>query len=212
MTRVYVYRRGEPLAPELAEALPSWRREVYDRLRNEKARGESLAAGLLYRSALGASGADAMTVPVRLLPAGKPVLDDSGLWFSLSHSDPWVCCAVSDAPVGVDVQTVRPVRESMLRRFHPDEQAWFFSLPQEERRDAFFRLWTRKEAWVKAASGERMLTLSEYCVLRDTAQWRFFDAVPADGCCLAVCTAAGQGGQKADIIPVGADALTQGLI
>ncbi len=188
MTEIYCLDRGgETLPEEAAALLPPWRREIYDRLKNEKVRQESLWTGLLFAYAVERRGVPAGEAAA-LLPAGKPVLRDRReLHFSLSHSGRFILCAVGDAPVGADVQQMRDVRESMARRFCPGERTWLESLPPEERKAAFFRLWTRKEAWVKAVSDERMLSLSEQDVLDPPAGMFFRDYDLPEGYAAAAC-------------------------
>jgi 4'-phosphopantetheinyl transferase len=145
MTEVYVFDRGlEPLDEALAALIPPWRRQRMGQLHNLAARQESLGAGLLYAYAMrrrGLSGDE----PVAVLAAGKPVLArQTDVHFSLSHSGPWAMCAVSDKPVGVDVQQIKPVKLSIARRFHPQEQAWLLHQPMQAQQAAFFCLWTRK--------------------------------------------------------------------
>ena len=186
MTRTFIFDRGDLLLPESAAALlPPWRRERFVRLRREEARQESLAAGLLYRRAMTLWGADP-GAEVVLLPAGKPVLAGrEDLYFSLSHSGRYVLCAVSDLPVGADVQECRPLRTDLTRWFHPGEQAWLAE--QEDREAALYRLWTRKEAWVKAVSGETMLSLGEADVLHDLPGLWFRDIDLPGDYAAAVC-------------------------
>lgn len=189
MTKVYVLDRGEDILPEsCVESLPPWRRERTEKLRNEASRQESLAAGLLWRRVMEESGADAQS-PVEELPAGKPVFSpENGIWFSLSHSGRYVLCAVSDNAVGADVQQMRKVNLSIARRLHPGEQSWLEEQAEEKRRAEFFRLWARKEAWVKAASGERMLSLSETDVIHGLPGLYFWERPLSGGYRAAVCT------------------------
>lgn len=193
MTSLYVFDRGGVTLPETARArLPAWRREILDRLKNENVRQESLYAGLLYAYAMERHGVP-RDAAVGRLPAGRPVLagrDD--IFFSLSHSGRYVLCAVSGRAVGADVQQIRPVRMSIARRFHPEERAWLESLPAEEQSAALFRLWTRKEAWVKAVSGERMLSLAEADVIHALPGLRFRDYTLPGGYTAAVCAAEGE--------------------
>lgn len=190
MTELYVLDRGGgPLAEALAERLPLWRRERFERLRNGEARQESLCAGLLFACALRRRGVDP-NEPVTLLPAGKPVFSGrDDVHFSLSHAGRYVLCAVSGSPVGADVQPVRSASLSIARRFHPDEQAWLSALPEGGRQAGLFRLWTRKEAWVKAASRDRTLALDETNVLRDAGGLYFRDYRLAADVPAAVCGA-----------------------
>jgi phosphopantetheinyl transferase len=52
---------------------------------------------------------------------------------------------------------------------------------------ALYRLWTRKEAWVKAVSGETMLSLGEADVLHDLPGLWFRDMDLPGNCAAAVC-------------------------
>jgi 4'-phosphopantetheinyl transferase len=91
-------------------------------------------------------------------PNGKPALAtpfaESGLSFNLAHSEDLALVAVTQlGPIGVDVEKIRPVSDAdklVARFFSPRETALFQSLPAAEKNDAFFNLWTRKEAWLKA--------------------------------------------------------------
>ena len=49
------------------------------------------------------------------LPGGKPALTDLPLYFNLSHSGPFALLGVSDAPLGVDVERVKPRRAGLPR-------------------------------------------------------------------------------------------------
>ncbi len=193
MTAVYLYDlEAAPPDAALAERLPRWRRERYDRLRNEAARRESLGAGLLFAYAMRRRGISPEE-PIQELPAGKPVFARrEDVFFSLSHSGRYVLCAVSGAPVGVDVQQIRPVRLSLVRRFHPAEQAWLEDRPEEERQVALFRLWTRKEAWVKAVSGDHFVSLSEADVIHPLQGLLFRDYEVPGGYHASVCAAEGE--------------------
>jgi len=76
---------------------------------------------------------------------GRPVLDASPLFPSLSHSGDRAAAAVADVPVGVDIQRVRPLSPGVLRRvFSPEERAWAGDDPARQT-----RLWTMKEAYGK---------------------------------------------------------------
>lgn len=192
MTEVYVFDRGDAFLPELAALLlPKWRRERWEKLKNENARQESLAAGLLFAHAVERWGLSPWeTDRVTVLPAGKPVLADRpDLWFSLSHSGRYALCAVSGAPVGADVQEMRKAKLTIARRFHPAERDWLSRRPGAEQQAALFRLWTRKEAWVKAVSADRVLSLSEADVIHRLPGLTFRDFTLSGGYAAAVCGA-----------------------
>ena len=102
-------------------------------------------------------GEDPSRVALERLPGGKPVLVDAlshGVWFSLSHCSTHVVVAVAGtANVGVDVECVRDGFDSLgiaRRFFSPAEFQRLASCSPEHVDDMFVRLWTAKEAFLKA--------------------------------------------------------------
>jgi 4'-phosphopantetheinyl transferase len=85
---------------------------------------------------------------------GKPCLPGTGLELNLSHAGDWGLVALGDRdPLGVDLEAIVPERASpeMIRAVtSPAERAAFAALPAREHAAAFFRLWVRKEAVIKA--------------------------------------------------------------
>ena len=188
MTEVFVLKNGdEPMTEEQAELLPRWRRRRLERLRYAPARESSLGAGLLWRYVMERHGVQPEE-PVRFLQAGKPVFaqrDD--LHFSLSHSGPYAMCAISSDPIGVDVQQIKPIHMSVARRFHFRERDWLAEQPRDQQNHAFFRIWTRKEAWVKAVSQDQLLGLDQEDVMHGLDGWQFEEYDLGDEYVAAVC-------------------------
>jgi 4'-phosphopantetheinyl transferase len=86
---------------------------------------------------------------------GKPALaSEHSLRFNLSHSNEVALLAVVlGAEIGVDVEYIRAdfASEDIAQRFFSRvEVEAFNALPKEEQVAAFFRCWTRKEAYIKA--------------------------------------------------------------
>ena len=86
---------------------------------------------------------------------GKPGLASAGgIEFNVTHSGGLAVFAFTiGCPVGVDLEQIRPltgIEDIASRFFCPEETVELMSLPPSERERAFFRCWTRKEAYVKA--------------------------------------------------------------
>ncbi|MET8139924.1 4'-phosphopantetheinyl transferase superfamily protein [Sphaerisporangium sp. NPDC005288] len=98
-------------------------------------------------------------IPLRRGPWGKPEVAVPGntVGFNVSHHGGLALLAVAArTQVGIDVEGHRPrrnVERIAARYFAADENMRLGSLPPAEREAAFLRLWTRKEAVVKAAGG-----------------------------------------------------------
>jgi 4'-phosphopantetheinyl transferase len=88
-------------------------------------------------------------------PKGKPALASAaGIEFNATHSGGSALFAfATGCQVGIDLELMRPIagaQDLADRFFCPEEAAEIRSLPPGERERAFFRCWTRKEAYIKA--------------------------------------------------------------
>lgn len=101
---------------------------------------------------------------------GKPVLLDDAreTRFNLAHSEDFAVYAVTRGrDVGVDVERVRhrfAFTEIAERFFSAAERAALQRLPPRQRARAFFRCWTRKEAYVKARGDGLTFPLADFDV------------------------------------------------
>ncbi|MFN2606621.1 MAG: 4'-phosphopantetheinyl transferase superfamily protein [Acidimicrobiales bacterium] len=128
-----------------------------DRFIFEADRRRFVAGRAAVRSVLG-ERLDLQPAEVRLSVDewGKPVLAGvaGGPSFNVSHSGDVAVVAVADGrSVGVDVEVLRPGVGDLdvaRRLFSPAERAALGAVAPEDVDAAFLRVWTRKEAWVKA--------------------------------------------------------------
>ena len=101
-------------------------------------------------------------------PSLGPASADSGVMFNVSHSGGIALLAFTRRrEVGVDVEQVRRDSdlETIARRFFSThEQNRLSALPAQEKVEAFFRCWTRKEAYIKATGDGLSLPLSQFDV------------------------------------------------
>ena len=114
-------------------------------------------------------GADGATLGFASNRHGKPYLIPRArpnLQFSVSHSGD--CCMLAvqrDHAVGVDVEKLRDLPQAMdivQSYFTPAESRALAALPETAQRDAFFVLWTHKEAIVKGWASVWRLTLAAW--------------------------------------------------
>ena len=147
------------VAAQLALLLDSAERARHDRMRTESGRRQQLLARGMQREVLskcepsiaprdwrferGASGRPALAAPFA----------QTGLNFNIAHTPGLVAMAVGRvARLGVDVEASdKPVSLPVARRyFSPREAAALDALAPEARPRRFLRLWTLKEAYLKA--------------------------------------------------------------
>ena len=96
------------------------------------------------------------TVRFAFAARGKPRLAGShvDLRFNLSHSGERALLAITlGREVGIDIEHATADRDFTgvaATSFSPSEIAALDQMQEAERRDAFFRIWTRKESFIKA--------------------------------------------------------------
>lgn len=158
----------------MVEKVNKQRRNKILRCKNEKDKLRSLIAGLLLRFALEQEGIDYEKSEFIYGEHGKPMLlhykymeeamdirkSSKKVFFSLTHSQDGVACAISDENIGIDLeQTNRTLFSkdrqeqllSMVKRICTQRECVYFSnLPKEKRIKAYVELWTRKESFAKA--------------------------------------------------------------
>lgn len=80
---------------------------------------------------------------------GKPaIVGHPEIYFNLSHCKEAAVCAISDRPIGVDVESVRAFKDSLVRYTMNDAEVRQIET-SEDQAVAFIRLWTMKEAALK---------------------------------------------------------------
>ncbi len=152
--RVYGMRVPQEVLPEdlLAALDAQWYdawRKTHQTGRRQERTAESLAA-LVLLGRVGVSGVLCYEA------GGRPFLEGGAIDFSITHAGEFVFCAVGEAGdgtrIGIDAepQTRIPTLDHMAlaaRWLAPKERELYQKTPDGE---AFLRLWTRKEAAVKA--------------------------------------------------------------
>lgn len=114
---------------------------------------------------------------------GKPYLADyPELAFNLSHvADKLMIAVAYDCRLGVDIEHCKPrsnLPQLVAKCFADDEAEYWHNLPEEQKTLAFYRFWTRKEAFVKATGRGIPLGLSQ-CVINPGDQASFLN-LPAE--------------------------------
>lgn len=142
-------------------------RQRVQAFRFEKHQRQCLAARALVRTVLSQHAPEVAPADWRFEAAakGKPFVAQplpSGLHFNLAHTEGLVVCAVSrDLPrLGVDVEALdrqASAADIAASHFAPSENALLHSLAPEHQHQAFLRLWSLKEAFIKA-TGEGLST------------------------------------------------------
>ncbi len=153
---------GSPPETNLREGLNEAEIARTNRLLDPALRRRKAWSRIALRSILGQRlGCLPCEVPLRLSPAGRPYLPGRGIDFNVSHAGDSALIALLDCPgcVGVDIEAVLPLADlSRLAKlvFTRGERLELAESGQSAL-ETFYRLWTCKEAYLKAIGAGLMI-------------------------------------------------------
>jgi 4'-phosphopantetheinyl transferase len=189
-SRVHVWRaRLDRLPYDLEVSLSDEEKARADRFHREEDRNRFMVARAILRKIL-ADCLDRADEPRgRMLrfgygAYGKPfLLDDPQLCFNVSHSEDLIVIAATRVgDVGIDIERQRLMKDMdgiANLVFSDAERAAIFGCPPAARAMVFYRIWTRKEALIKAM-GSGLMALSDsngLSLMQASARW-FLTTLP----------------------------------
>lgn len=112
----------------------------------EKSRCQSLAAYILLYRAIGELFQKEQ-FEITFNEHGKPLCDFC--FFSISHSEDRVVCVVSDTPVGVDIQQIKPIKQRKNYMLFSKKESDYVNQNIELVSQRYIEIFTKKEAAIK---------------------------------------------------------------
>lgn len=180
---------GEAEYQILYQAASSHRQQKADSYRNFTDSVRCLAGEVLLRQALKTTFGHWDGFSLSQTGQGKPYLPHHpDFHFSISHSGNWVALAYGKTPVGVDIQEIREekARSATARRFFtPEEQEYLAQ--QEDYADAFTKIWTGKESYLKYLGTGLSKSLTSFSVYSPEEGLHYFWET-LNGHSLCLCT------------------------
>jgi 4'-phosphopantetheinyl transferase len=171
-------------------------KEVYHRYRVQFKKAEFCVGRVLLKQILGNYlGIEPLMIHFQKNQFGKLYLDESFQYpqgrrikFNLAHSAKMVAMAVTlENEIGLDVEKVgRPILDIAKRYFTPGEQEYISGFPPELQNEAAYRIWTRKEAYLKAKGVGLSMPLESFDVTRLAREIYFHSCQPQKGYHLSV--------------------------
>ena len=148
--RVYVTAIPTDARTDLTRIACEQRRAEIEKIKNPRVKAEKLFAWLLLEYAVKADfGCALSSLNPRKTDSGKWVADR--IFFSISHSDGIIAVAVSDKPVGVDIQgEVVPRAKNFAEKvLNERELSELSELTDKDKSKQLIELWSKKEALFK---------------------------------------------------------------
>lgn len=124
--------------------------QTYDRKtdhKNESQLQHHLGREILKKALINEYGIEFSEDMIEIKMNGKPTLKGLPICFNISHCKGMAVCALSDCPVGADVETERKISDSILRKTCNDWEKDY--ILNHDYTKSFLELWTLKESWMK---------------------------------------------------------------
>jgi len=167
-TKVYIAKtdvlQNDALFERLYRSVSAQRQQKTDRYAKRSDKNLSVGAEVLLCFALKNEGIT--DYEIEYCESGKPYIKNpGGIFFNLSHSGDRVICALSADEVGCDTEKIRDVNPHTAKRFFCQRESELIAKcnMDNEKKDAFFRLWTLKESLMKATGLGLKLGLDSFC-------------------------------------------------
>ncbi|QDT07637.1 4'-phosphopantetheinyl transferase sfp [Rubripirellula lacrimiformis] len=213
-----------PIEQFCEDCLDESERTRADRFRQPTSRNQHVIGRGMARRLLGVGDISPAAISFDTETFGKPFVtgpDVARRPFNVAHTDGLVVCGIADPSdwlVGVDV-------ECLNRRTDPALADRYFSKPEidylkqyrneSDRRNAFLRVWTLKESFIKAIGTGLQTPLADFAFedidspcptirmldpkLHSDRQWQFFSITPRQGFIGAIAVASETGTAKPTI-------------
>jgi 4'-phosphopantetheinyl transferase len=175
------------------------------RFRFDRDRHRFIVGRAAYRDVLARyAGVSAAALPLTAVHGQKPLSPVVPCGHNLSHAHELGLIAIaSDGDVGIDVEYVeRPVDFAAVApvALTPREHEAWRALPDGERGQAFFSLWTRKEAMLKAIGDRKAFEFSEVDAASAGRAWAIATFVPASGYYAAIALRSAEHRQATELL------------
>ena len=151
----------DPSDEFLLSQMSKKRLEKISRLKKEESKKQSIGAELLLNHAI------SIAAPELKRPAGwdtaengKLFIPNSSIYVNLSHSGKYAVCAVSDKPVGIDIQLCTKPDMRLAERFFSADEIDYLKNGGD-----FFEIWVKKESFLKAIGTGLRTPLKSFSVL-----------------------------------------------
>ena len=114
---------------------------------------ELLAHGLEEIHGISVPSLEALEGMLEIAENGKPYLKEyPGIFFSITHCDGLVACAIGEREVGMDAELIQEFPEILIKKALSDKEKdllYARGVTPDLHQEWFFRHWTLKEAYVK---------------------------------------------------------------
>ncbi len=124
------------------------RRKYIESITNENKKKQTVYGEWLVKTALSKMLDTNIESIILERKNGKPFIKNFPLFVSISHSGNFVAAAFNETEIGIDIEVMREVNLAVAKKFCVATDLEFLN-SQENKTEAFLKIWTTKEAFLK---------------------------------------------------------------
>lgn len=129
--------------------IPMYKQEKIKKYKSEKEIKMSIIGEILLKELLKKHyNLDYNKLNFKTNKNGKPFIANSNVFFNISHSKEFIIVAVSNNPVGVDIEKKRKISNNMVK-YITNESEKNYILFSDDFLNTFFKIYVLKEAYIK---------------------------------------------------------------
>ncbi|MDW7614149.1 4'-phosphopantetheinyl transferase superfamily protein [Peribacillus simplex] len=157
----------------LLQLLPFRKAEKINKFLHFEDAQRGLVADLLIRFIIAKKGMTNGECQFNINAFGKPFLKNFPKFeFNLSHSEEWVVCAIDTAPVGIDVEAIKPIDLQVANHFFTEKECHYISSSPELQESRFYEVWTLKESYIKAVGQGLTIPLNSFSIVHTNSSYQ----------------------------------------
>ncbi|MBE5959432.1 MAG: 4'-phosphopantetheinyl transferase superfamily protein [Lachnospiraceae bacterium] len=118
-----------------------------NKIKNNRDKKLAYAAALVEEKSI-STLTDYKTISITVSAHGKPVINESNVFYNMSHSKDVAVCVTSNEPIGIDIQHISKYNEGIAKKSFSEKELLFLN-NAEDKDLAFTFLWAKRESYVK---------------------------------------------------------------
>ena len=125
-------------------------------LQKENTKKRSILGEILFIKLLNKNNINYNDIEIILNENGKPYIKNSNIYYNISHSENYVICAISNHPIGIDIEKIRLINLSTINQYTTSLEKDYISNDSTRA----LEIYTTKEAYIKCI-GSNILHIKE---------------------------------------------------
>ena len=120
-----------------------------DKYIKEESKKRSMLGEYLLQKLLKEERIDYNKIQIKTNKNEKPYIENKKIYYNISHSYDYVITAISEKPIGVDIEKIRKIDSKTINMFATSKEKEYILSEKKGLEKRLFEIYTLKEAYIK---------------------------------------------------------------